>query len=99
MGKPNLIGKESEGIHKLAYESIMKCDVDPTGSVHQHGAVWRYHHVPEHRCPSDQRDDGIGTRLDQGEDRGTAGEEVLSVDWRFDPFLAVHVPGDVDLEG
>jgi len=25
---PNLIGKESEGIHKLAYESIMKCDVD-----------------------------------------------------------------------
>merc|ERR1712110_1297888 len=26
--KPNMIGKESEGIHKLAYESIMKCDVD-----------------------------------------------------------------------
>merc|ERR1711948_46917 len=26
--KPNLIGKESKGIHKLAYESIMKCDVD-----------------------------------------------------------------------
>jgi len=26
--QPNLIGKESEGIHKLAYESIMKCDVD-----------------------------------------------------------------------
>merc|ERR1711971_1465809 len=26
--KPSLIGKESEGIHKLAYESIMKCDVD-----------------------------------------------------------------------
>jgi len=25
---PTLIGKESEGIHKLAYESIMKCDVD-----------------------------------------------------------------------
>jgi len=25
---PNMIGKESEGIHKLAYESIMKCDVD-----------------------------------------------------------------------
>merc|ERR1719443_892498 len=25
--QPNLIGKESEGIHKLAYESIMKCDV------------------------------------------------------------------------
>merc|ERR1719461_1791503 len=26
--KPNMIGKEQEGIHKLAYESIMKCDVD-----------------------------------------------------------------------
>jgi actin-related protein len=26
--KPNLIGKESEGIHKLAYSSIQKCDVD-----------------------------------------------------------------------
>jgi len=28
MFKPNLIGKESEGIHKLTYNSIMKCDVD-----------------------------------------------------------------------
>merc|ERR1711920_23092 len=26
--KPNLIGLESEGIHKLTYDSIMKCDVD-----------------------------------------------------------------------
>merc|ERR1712037_40054 len=26
--RPNLVGKESEGIHKLAYDSIMKCDVD-----------------------------------------------------------------------
>merc|ERR1719150_3659933 len=26
--KPNMIGKESEGIHKLTYDSIMKCDVD-----------------------------------------------------------------------
>jgi len=26
--KPSLIGKEQQGIHKLAYESIMKCDVD-----------------------------------------------------------------------
>jgi len=28
MFKPNLIGKESEGVHKLTYDSIMKCDVD-----------------------------------------------------------------------
>merc|ERR1719273_753606 len=26
--KPSLVGRESEGIHKLTYESIMKCDVD-----------------------------------------------------------------------
>jgi len=26
--QPNLIGKESEGIHKLTFESIKKCDVD-----------------------------------------------------------------------
>merc|ERR1711997_924040 len=26
--QPNMIGKESEGIHKLVYQSIMKCDVD-----------------------------------------------------------------------
>merc|ERR1712096_338559 len=26
--KPNLIGMESEGIHKLTFKSIMKCDVD-----------------------------------------------------------------------
>merc|ERR1719447_2384089 len=26
--KPSFIGKESEGINKLAYQSIMKCDVD-----------------------------------------------------------------------
>jgi len=26
--KPNLIGKEQEGIHKTTYNSIMKCDVD-----------------------------------------------------------------------
>merc|ERR1719150_1152334 len=26
--QPNMIGKESEGIHKLAYNSIMACDID-----------------------------------------------------------------------
>jgi len=26
--QPNLIGKESEGIHKLTFDSIMQCDVD-----------------------------------------------------------------------
>ena len=26
--QPNLIGKESDGIHKLAFQSIQKCDID-----------------------------------------------------------------------
>merc|ERR1719232_166354 len=26
--QPNMIGKESEGIHKLTYDSIQKCDID-----------------------------------------------------------------------
>merc|ERR1712173_282343 len=26
--KPNLVGLESEGLHRLTYDSIMKCDVD-----------------------------------------------------------------------
>jgi len=26
--KPSLLGRESDGIHKLTFESIMKCDVD-----------------------------------------------------------------------
>jgi len=32
--QPNLIGKESEGIHKLAYEAIMKSDVDVRGEMY-----------------------------------------------------------------
>ena len=26
--QPNLIGKEQEGVHKLAFKSIMRCDVN-----------------------------------------------------------------------
>merc|ERR1711881_297063 len=26
--QPNMIGKEEEGVHKLTFQSIMKCDVD-----------------------------------------------------------------------
>merc|ERR1712077_81898 len=26
--QPKLVGRESDGIHKMTYESIMKCDVD-----------------------------------------------------------------------
>merc|ERR1712173_521745 len=35
MGKPSLVGRESEGIHKMTYESIMKCDVDIRRDLYQ----------------------------------------------------------------
>merc|ERR1712156_898092 len=33
--QPNLIGMESAGIHKLTYDSIMKCDVDVRRSLYE----------------------------------------------------------------
>jgi len=33
--KPNLIGRESAGIHRLTYDSIMKCDVDIRRDLYQ----------------------------------------------------------------
>merc|ERR1719242_2917908 len=33
--KPSLVGRESEGIHKMTYESIMKCDVDIRRDLYQ----------------------------------------------------------------
>jgi len=33
--KPNLVGRESEGIHKMTYDSIMKCDVDIRRDLYQ----------------------------------------------------------------
>merc|ERR1711994_363236 len=35
----------------------------------------------------------------QGEDRGPSGEEVFCVDRRLHPVLALHLPGNVDLQG
>merc|ERR1711972_607615 len=48
--QPNTIGMESAGVHKLTFDSIMKCDVDiSTRLVQEHRHVWRNHHV--HRNP------------------------------------------------
>jgi actin-related protein len=61
--QPSLIGQESEGIHKLAYDSIMKCDVDirkdlysntvlSGGSTMFAGIAERIHKEITHLAPS-----------------------------------------------
>merc|ERR1712073_262162 len=49
--QPNLIGRESEGIHKLTFSSIMKCDVDIRrdlyGNVVMSGGTTMYQGIPE----------------------------------------------------
>ena len=49
--QPNFIGLEQEGIHKLTFESIMKCDVDIRrdlyGNVVMSGGTTMYPGLPE----------------------------------------------------
>mmetsp|Transcript_1218 Transcript_1218/g.1844 ORF Transcript_1218/g.1844 Transcript_1218/m.1844 type:complete len:377 (-) Transcript_1218:215-1345(-) len=49
--KPEFIGLEQEGIHKLTYDSIMKCDVDIRkdlyGNVVMSGGTTMYQGIPE----------------------------------------------------
>ena len=49
--KPSMIGLEQEGIHKLTFQSIMKCDVDIRkdlyGNVVMSGGTTMYQGIPE----------------------------------------------------
>jgi actin-related protein len=51
MFKPNMIGLESEGIHKLTFDSIMKCDVDIRkdlyGNIVMSGGTTMFPHIDE----------------------------------------------------
>eukprot|EP01084_Bolivina_argentea_P079771 144622_1 len=51
MFKPNFLGLEQEGIHKLTFSSIMKCDVDIRkdlyGNVVMSGGTTKYNGIPE----------------------------------------------------
>merc|ERR1711939_155011 len=51
-----------------------------------------------HRRPPLQGADGARARLDEGQDHRAAGAQVLGVDWRLHPLVALHLPADVDLE-
>merc|ERR1719474_2143687 len=51
MFTPGLIGMESEGVHKLTFASIMKCDVDIRkdlyGNIVMSGGTTMYQNIPE----------------------------------------------------
>merc|ERR1711879_1062583 len=97
--QPNLIGLESAGIHKLTYDSIMKCDVDIRRSLYENTVL----------SGGSTMFPGIDVRLtkemtslapgfDQNQSGGTTGEKVLCVDWRQYPVLIDHVPRNVGLK-
>merc|ERR1712179_254739 len=51
MFNPSMIGQESEGVHKLTFSSIMKCDVDIRrdlyGNIVMSGGTTMYQGIPE----------------------------------------------------
>src|SRR6185312_7447971 len=68
----------------------------PQGPLRQHRAVWRYHHVRGHRRAHGEGDQGPGPRLHEDQDRRAPGAQVLRLDRRLHPCLALHLPADVD---
>merc|ERR1719291_985897 len=70
----------------------------PEGLVRQYCLVGRHHHVRRHRRPHVQGDHGARSRLDEGEDHRAARAQVLGVDRRLHPLVALHLPADVDLQ-
>uniref|UniRef100_A0A8D1NHH6 Actin beta n=1 Tax=Sus scrofa TaxID=9823 RepID=A0A8D1NHH6_PIG len=68
----------------------------PQGPLRQHGAVGRHHHVPRHRRQDAEGDHGPGAQHDEDQDHRASRAQVLRVDRRLHPGLAVHLPADVD---
>merc|ERR1711990_1307144 len=56
------------------------------------------HHVRRHRRPPLQGADRARAGLDEGQDHRAARAQVLGVDRRLDPLVALDLPADVDLE-
>ena len=64
--------------------------------LRQYRPVWRLHHVCRYRRPHAAWADGPVSKLHEGESGGPSGEEVLGVDRRLNPVVALDVPADVD---
>merc|ERR1712225_159087 len=70
----------------------------PQGPVRQRRHVGRHHHVRRHRRPPLQGAHRARARLDEGQDHRAPGAQVLRVDRRLHPLVALHLPADVDLQ-
>ena len=70
----------------------------PQGPVRQRRPLGRHHHVRRHRRPHVQGDHRPRARLDEGQDHRAPGAQVLRLDRRLHPLVALHLPADVDLQ-
>lgn len=68
------------------------------GPVRQHGAVRRYHHVPGHRGQDAKGNHVTRAVHHEDQDDRPARAQILRVDRRIHPGVAVHLPADVDLQ-
>uniref|UniRef100_A0A674HRG0 Actin, gamma-enteric smooth muscle n=3 Tax=Passeriformes TaxID=9126 RepID=A0A674HRG0_TAEGU len=68
----------------------------PQGPVRQQRPVGGHHHVPRHRRPHAEGDHRAGAQHHEDQNHRPAGAQVLGVDRRLHPGLALHLPADVD---
>merc|ERR1712194_217159 len=96
--QPSFLGMEAAGIHELTYNSIMKCDVDIRKDLYANvvmsGGTTMYAGI------ADRLSKEITARagLDEDQDHRAPGAQVLRVDRRLHPLVALHLPADVDLQ-
>ncbi len=67
------------------------------GALQQRGDRGRKHHVPGLFGSIAKGTCGIGTLQRESQDHCASGEEVLGLDWRFDPRIPEYFSGNVDI--
>jgi len=88
--QPSFFGKDASGIHDTTFQSIMECDVDIRKDL--------YASVVCLEAPQCSQASASALH-DQNRGRSSARTQVLSVNRWVPPFLAEHLPVDVDLQG
>mmetsp|Transcript_17140 Transcript_17140/g.52081 ORF Transcript_17140/g.52081 Transcript_17140/m.52081 type:complete len:458 (-) Transcript_17140:233-1606(-) len=71
----------------------------PQGPLLQHRPLGGHDHVPRHRRAHDQGAHGARAVDDEDQGRRAARAQVLGLDRRLDPLVALDVPVHVDLQG
>jgi len=97
--QPSFLGMEAAGAHEFCYNSIMKCDVDIRkdlyGNIVMSGGTTMYPGIAD-RVQKEVQALAPPTMKIKGR---PAGAQVLRLDWRLHPRLALHLPADVDHQG